>query len=171
MSASNNANAAQNNKPHESETRGTRRTATSGMLEILILVGVAVATVALLAAWFSGWGAGETGSGFTLFSSARCMMHITLFEDIDGAMSGGGNKTFLSVDVANTGTRTIHTLQIIASGDRVINATTDMGPGIIFEGYETVTDSVDARAIEASATYTDGDVILCDKQWSTGAQG
>ena len=146
-----------------------KRPAISGMLEILILTGIAVVVISIFAVWFSGWGTGETGSGSTLFSPARCTIHITLFEDVGG--TSGGNKTFVSVDATNTGSRNIDVLQITAGSNTPINATTNLRAGQIFGGYETVTDSVDARALEATAAYADGDVILCDRRWSTGAAG
>ena len=91
-------------------------------------------------------------------------MRVTEFANVGGAT--GGNLTFLSVDVTNTGSPHIGLLQIVSGGGMVIRATYDLGRGQTFAGYETVTVGVDARSIEEVAAYAGADRILCDKRWS-----
>lgn len=141
--------------------RNRPRPAVSGMIEVLILTGIAVVGIGALAVWMgaldeAGW---RSDSRYM-----HCTVNIVMFEDV------GSGLNFFSVRLTNTGEQTMHGVYVVTGSTVQYNNTGTVPPGT---GSYFAFSSTHMRpeSVEAVATYEDGSTSLCDKRWNTGVSG
>lgn len=173
---------------HHTNTRlchyhNRHRPAISGMIESLILIGIAVTGCALLAAWFGGYvDGGGGGSALTDIGERHCTLRVHAANGV-GMTPDGKPLNYVEAVLTNTGTADInHTVEIwIGSEHHYTNNTMTtsrpLGPGQHITYYHTGVKSAgllennsDKGAgigyMAAIATYADGNQITCDQTWS-----
>lgn len=138
------------------KTAPARRPAVSGMIETLILIGIAVAGVGALAVWFGAYDGGDA------WESAHCTLHVDGRDDI-----GGGGRGFVEITVSNTGGEMITGFTASVGDAHTFSSATAIEPGGKSE-HVGVTAAGSPAAIrsgyaEAVATLADGSTIVCDR--------
>ena len=150
--------------PAAKKGRGGRQ-AVSGMMEALILIGIAVGGIAALAVWFGGFG----DSGSSVWANTHCTLHVSVREGV-----GGGND-YIGITVRNTGGIDITGFEARVGDSVVFDHVGAILPG----GTEEMSNVSSALAgggdgtvfAEAVATYTDGSRTVCDRVTSMRAGG
>ena len=142
------------------------RPAVSGMVEVLILVGISVAGIGALAAWFGGFGAADGGS--PVWTNAHCTLYVDGHLGVDDT----GNKHYVEVTVRNTGNIDISGF-VARVGDTNEFVHSSSIPTGGTGGAFNVTDEAPPPGqgsggwfAEAVATYADGSTTVCDRVWS-----
>lgn len=145
---------------------GPHRPAASGMIENFILIGISIAGVGVLAAWYVGFG-GSGGDG-SVWTNAHC----TLYVDGHLGVNDVGDKHYVEVTVRNTGSIDIDGFVARVGDTNVFDHPHAILPGET-GGESRVIDEAPSSGrggggwfAEAVATYADGSTTICDRVWS-----